>query len=76
VLVNIALHASNQGLQRAVAERNLYIQQGLQLERVYQPLIRGLAELAASEQDDELRDLLASEGIQVTVPSQAAGSHR
>lgn len=73
VLVNIIIFSGNRNLQEQVANRNLYIQQSLQLERIYQPLIRGLAELSARTDDAQLRELLASLGITFTVnPSQPA----
>jgi hypothetical protein len=64
---NAFLFNGNRALQNEIATRGQYIQQSLQLEPVYQGLIRGLAELAAKQNDAQLRQLLASQGISFTV---------
>ena len=67
VLVNIVLYDRNRALQAEVANRNLYIQQSLQLEGIYQPLLRTLADLSVRHNDAPLRELLATQGITVNV---------
>jgi hypothetical protein len=75
VLVNIALFSSNRGLQREVNERAQYIQQSVQLQGLYQQLVRALADLSIRNQDDQLRAILSKEGINVTAKAQSsAGS--
>lgn len=74
VLVNIVLYDRNRGLQADVSNRNLYIQKSLQLEGIYQPLLRTLADLSVRYDDAQLRALLAKQGITVNVttpPAQA-----
>lgn len=66
VVVNAVLFVGNRQIQREVAQRNQVIQQSLQLEPIYQSLVRALAESAVARQDEALRALLASEGIQVS----------
>ena len=66
VLVNAFLFSGNREVQREIAQRNQVIQQSLQLEPIYQGLVRALAEAAVGRQDEALRSLLASEGIQVS----------
>lgn len=66
VVVNAVLFIGNRQIQREVAQRNQVIQQSLQLEPIYQSLVRALAESAVARQDEALRALLASEGIQVS----------
>lgn len=63
VLANITLFTSNRTLQEEVAARNQYIQQSLQLEKIYQPLVRALAELAATRNDTQIKALLNEQGI-------------
>jgi hypothetical protein len=63
VLVNIGLFTTNQDMQGKVAERGQYIQQSLGLEKIYQPLVRALAELAASRNDGQIKTLLNEQGI-------------
>lgn len=70
-LVNIVLYDRNRNLQVDVSNRNLYIQQSLQLENIYQPLLRTLADLSVRHNDTQLRALLAAQGITVNVASPA-----
>lgn len=67
VLANVFLSRSNAQLQREVNERQLYIQQTLQLEGLYREMVRALAELAVQNKDERLRALLASQGITVNL---------
>ena len=60
---NIVLFNGNRSAQNEFSLRTQTIQQSLQLEPVYQKLIRSLAELSAKHNDTQLRDLLASQGI-------------
>jgi len=67
VLANVFISRSNAQLQREVNERQLYIQQTLQLEGLYREMVRALAELAVQNKDERLRALLASQGITVNL---------
>lgn len=62
-LTNVVLYSANRQAQQEFAVRAQYIQQSQQVEPVYQGLIRALAELAARNNDDEIRKLLESQGI-------------
>lgn len=73
VLVNIGLFIANRSLQEQVSLRNQYIQQSLQMEKIYQPLVRALTELAASRNDTQIKTLLNEQGINFSVtPQQSA----
>jgi len=75
VIVNISLFMSNRTLQNEVGQRSQYIQQSLQLEKIYQPLVRALADLAANRHDTQINALLNEQGISFTVtptPAQPA----
>ena len=73
VLVNILLFKGNQTLNAEVGQRGQYIQQSVQLEALYQQLIKALAELAVKNNDGQLRELLNNQGITITQnPSAAA----
>lgn len=67
VITNIALYSANRSKQAAYTARAQYIQQGLQLEPLYQALVRGIVERAASANDGELSALLAAQGISYTL---------
>jgi len=65
-VIDIVLFNGNRSAQDEFATRAQYIQQSQQLEPLYQGLIRGLAELSAQQNDAQLRELLASQGITFT----------
>jgi len=73
-VMNIGLFVSNRTLQDEVGERSQYIQQSLQLEKIYQPLVRALADLAANRHDAQISNLLSSQGISFTVTPTATSS--
>ena len=64
---DIVMFSSNQKAQNEFNGRTQYIQQSLQLEPIYQGIIRSLAELSAKTNDAQIKDLLASQGINFTV---------
>ena len=72
VLVNIGLFYSNQGMSDTVAGRQQYLQQSDQLQQIYRPMINSLIELATKNNDTQIRDLLASQGITYDQKSAAA----
>lgn len=73
-LTDIVMFSSNQKAQNEFSGRTQYIQQSLQLEPIYQGIIRSLAELSAKTNDGQIRNLLASQGINFTVNAgQGAG---
>jgi len=66
-LTDIVIFNSNQKSQNEFNGRAQYIQQSLQLEPIYQSIIRSLAELSAKTNDEQIKNLLASQGINFTV---------
>ena len=74
VVVNIFLFLGNRSIQGEVNDRQQFINQSIQLDRLNRELIAALANLAARNNDDQLRNLLASHGITFTVnpPANAA----
>lgn len=63
ILANIGLVTVNRTLQDQVMTRNQFIEQSLQLEKIYQPLVRTLAELATTRKDGQIKALLTEQGI-------------
>ena len=76
VLVNVFVSRSNAQLQQQVNERQLYIQQTLQLEGLYRDMVRALAELSVQNKDERLRALLAAQGISINLNEPAAPAGR
>ena len=65
VVVYIVLIQGNRSVQSEVNQRQQFINQSIQLGRVNDALIRALATMAVSNNDDKLRDLLAQSGITI-----------
>lgn len=66
VLANMLLFTQNREQQQQVAARQQFIQQSVQLEALYQQIVKNLAELAARGNDEQLGAVLASQGITYT----------
>lgn len=62
-LANMIIYGGNRSVQAEVSQRAQYIQQSLQLQNMYNALVRELAQLSVKNNDTQLRDLLASQGI-------------
>ena len=69
-IANAVMFSSNRQAQNELATRGQYVQQSLQLEPLYQSLIKSLADLAAKDNDTALRELLASQGISFSTTPQ------
>jgi hypothetical protein len=52
-IVNAVMFSNNRQAQNELATRGQYIQQSLQLEPLYQSLIKSLADLAAKDNDSQ-----------------------
>ena len=66
-LANILLFSQNRERQQEVTSRGQFIQQSVQLEALYREIAKALADLAVRNKDQQLRDMLAAQGISVTV---------
>jgi Tfp pilus assembly protein PilN len=67
VVVNIFLFLHNRSLQGEVNNRQLYINQSLQLEQLNREIVTALANIAAKNNDEDLKRLLATHGITFSV---------
>lgn len=65
--VDVALVPGNRTLQRDVAARQQFVQESVQLEGLYREIVNALANLAARNNDAEVREMLARHGITYTV---------
>ena len=73
VVVNGALFLVNRTLQNEINTRQQLINQAVQLERLGQELVNALAGLALRNNDQQIRQLLAEQGITLTPGSGPAG---
>jgi uncharacterized protein YpmS len=67
VLTNMVLFTNNRATQTEVASRQEYVQQTVQLEGLYRDIVKALADLSVRNQDEDLKGLLAAQGISITV---------
>ena len=67
VLFNAVLFTKNRDLQQQVNARQQYLQQTTALEGLYRDIVKALAELAVSNNDKQLLQMLASQGLNVSV---------
>lgn len=65
VLANMVLFTQNRQAQVEVASRAQFIQQVAQLEPLYREIVKALADLSVRNNDDQLRDVLARQGISI-----------
>ena len=72
---NVTLVQLNQSARADVGQRQQYVQQSVQLEGLYREIIRSLADLAARNNDGDVKALLQRHGISFNVsaaPAQTA----
>ena len=75
VLVNLLLSLGNQSLRLQVAESQQFITQSIQLEGLHREIVTALATVAVKNNDEQLKNLLASQGISlIDKPRAAAGA--
>lgn len=73
VLVNVLLTFGNQSLRLQLAEQQQFINQSLQMEALHREIVQTLASVAVKRNDEQLKSLLASQGINVGGDGKAAG---
>jgi len=75
VLLNVLLSLGNQSLRADVNERQQFIAQSIQLEELNREIVAALASVAVKNNDEQLKTLLASQGISlVGSPKAPSGS--
>lgn len=72
-VTNALLFTQNRGVQAELAARQQFLQQTVALEGLYRDIVKALAELAVKNNDSQLLQMLAAQGINVSVnPTPAA----
>ena len=59
-----------------VINRQQYVHQSIQLEGLYREIVRALTDLSVKNNDKQIADMLASQGITITVGAQDAAGQR
>jgi len=74
VVTNGVLFTQNRSAQGELNARQQYVQQTVSLESLYRDIVKALAELAVKNNDQQLLQMLAAQGINVSVtpPAQPA----
>ena len=72
VIVNIMLFMQNRSLQLEVNNRQQFISQSVPLEQLNKDIITALANLSVKNNDEDLKQLLATHGITVSVTQSTA----
>jgi type VI protein secretion system component VasK len=72
VLVNMYLFQANRDLQAEANTRAQYIQQSIALETLYRQIVQELADRAVRTRDDQIRDMLAADGLNLTFDTRPA----
>ncbi|MGH7845612.1 MAG: hypothetical protein ACREQW_10640 [Candidatus Binatia bacterium] len=72
-LVNVLLTLGNQSVRVQLAERQQSMNQSIQMEGLDREIVGALASVAVKNNDAELKGLLASQDINVSGDSKAAG---
>lgn len=67
VVANGVLFTKNRGAQAELNARQQYLQQTVGLESLYRDIVKALAELGAKNNDQQLLQMLAAQGINVSV---------
>lgn len=76
VVVNILLSLGNQSLRTQVGERQQAITQAMQLEAVHREIVTAIATVALKTNDQQLKSLLASQGINLETTPGSSGSKK
>ena len=63
VAINMYFVTENQKLQRQVAERQQFITQSVQIQAIAREIVGALANLAAKNNDEQLKQMLTSHGV-------------
>jgi hypothetical protein len=74
VVVNVLLSLGNQSLRVEVSQRQQFITQSIQLEGLHREIVTTLASIAMKTNDGQLKNLLASQGINLGANPGQAGS--
>jgi len=74
VLVNGTLFVTNRASQADITARQQFIQQTVQLEALYREIVKALAELAVKNGDNQIIQMLATQGISVSANAPATAA--
>jgi predicted Holliday junction resolvase-like endonuclease len=74
VLVSVFLTFANQSLRQQLGERQQVISQSMQLEALHREIVQAIATVAVTRNDEQLKALLAAQGINLGGESKPGGA--
>ena len=74
VAANGVLFTQNRSAQAALNQRQAFVQQTVPLEGLYDDIVKTLAQMGVKGNDREVLNMLAAQGLTVTVNAPSAGS--
>lgn len=66
-ITNAVLFTTNRSAQAELAQRQQFVQQTGPLEGLYRDIVKALAEMAVKGNDNQVLDMLSTQGLSVTV---------
>lgn len=75
VIFNAVVFTQNRESQAQLAQRQQFIQQTVPLENLYREIVKALAEMAIKSNDRQVLDMLAAQGLNVTVNTPPAAAN-
>jgi hypothetical protein len=72
VVTNISLISNNRTMQIEVRDHQEIINKGMGMSQINQALVQSLADASIKNNDNDIRDLLAAQGITIKPSPQAA----
>lgn len=76
VLANVMLALGNQSVQADVNDRQQFIAQSIQLEQLNRQVVAVLANMAMKGNDEQLKNLLTSSGVDLAPNPESAGGSK
>ncbi len=73
VLANVLLTLGNQSLRQQLAQRQQIINQSIQMEGLHREIVTAIATVAMKNNDEQLKGLLASQGVNLGGDSKVPG---
>ena len=74
VVANGVLFAQNRSAQATLSQHQAFVQQTVPLEGLYNDIVKTLAQMGVKGNDREVLNMLAAQGLTVTVNAPGAGS--
>lgn len=74
VVVNGVLFTLNRDAQITLTQRQQFVQQSVALEGLYREIVKALAELGTKGNDRQMLEILAAQGLSVTVGGAATAA--